>query len=60
MRDSMAAILLASSSSKALDSYRMMQDARNEPIFEDLLNYFGVIGPLNLRLIAPEKWHKLA
>jgi hypothetical protein len=29
---------------------------KNEPIFNDFLQYLAMCGPLNLRLAAPDKW----
>ena len=43
-----------------MDPSKILQEAKNEPIFEDFMQYIAMSGPLNLRLIAPEQWHKLA
>lgn len=54
----MAQILMGSAT--AIEPQRILTEARNEPIYEDFLQYICMTGPLNLRLIAPEQWHKLS
>jgi hypothetical protein len=44
----------------ATDPQKILAEASSEPIYEDFLQYICMTGPLNLRLIAPEHWHKLA
>ena len=58
MKDSMAHLLKGSSTT--MDPSKILQEAKNEPIFEEFMQYIAMSGPLNLRLIAPEQWHKLA
>ena len=36
---------------------RMLQEIKNEPIYDDFLQYITMCGPLNFRLVAPDKWH---
>jgi len=33
-----------------------LAEIRNEPAFEEFLQYITMTGPVNLRLVAPEKW----
>lgn len=35
-----------------------MNEVKNEPIYDDLLQYICMSGNLNLRLVAPDKWNK--
>ena len=35
-----------------------MTEMKNESIFDDLLQYVCMCGPLNLRLVAADKWHQ--
>lgn len=34
-------------------------DVKSDPVYEDFLQYITMSGPLNLRLVAPSKWHTL-
>jgi hypothetical protein len=43
-----------------MDPSKILQEAKNEPIFEEFMQYIAMSGPLNLRLIAPDQWHKLS
>ena len=38
--------------------YKLMSEMKNEPIYDDLLQYLSMCGPLNLRLVAANKWHQ--
>ena len=38
--------------------YKLMSEMKNESIFDDLLQYACMCGPLNLRLVAADKWHQ--
>jgi len=38
--------------------YKLICEMKNEPIFDDLLQYLCMCGPVNLRLVAAEKWHQ--
>ena len=58
MKDSMAQLLKGSSTT--MDPSKILLEAKSEPIYEEFMQYIAMSGPLNLRLIAPEQWHKLA
>ena len=36
--------------------YSLMKEVKNEPIYNEFLQYLAQTGPLNLRLIAADKW----
>jgi hypothetical protein len=38
----------------------MLWDIKGEHAYEDMLQYISMSGPLNLRLVAPGKWHSLS
>lgn len=38
--------------------YKLMSEMKNEAIYDDLLQYLSMCGPLNLRLVAADKWHQ--
>ena len=38
--------------------YKLMCEMKNETIYDDLLQYLSMCGPLNLRLVAADKWHQ--
>ena len=42
--------------SKCTNPIQIMEAIKNEPIFNDFLQYLTMSGPLNLRLAVPEKW----
>ena len=44
--------------STAQGPYKLMSEMKNESIFDELLQYVCMCGPLNLRLVAAEKWHQ--
>lgn len=44
--------------SAAQGPYKLMSEMKSEPIFDELLQYVCMCGPLNLRLVAAEKWHQ--
>lgn len=52
------AILLGVSSSAAIKPYKLLNEVKNEPIYDDLLQYICMSGNLNLRLVAADKWIK--
>jgi hypothetical protein len=41
---------------KCTNPIQIMEAIKNEPIFNDFLQYLTMSGPLNLRLAVPEKW----
>jgi hypothetical protein len=53
------AMLLGGSSSAAVQPFKLLNEVKNEPVFDDLLQYICMSGPLNLRLVAPDKWNQL-
>lgn len=38
---------------------RLLAEIKNEPIYDDFLQYITMCGAQNLRLVAPDKWHTL-
>jgi hypothetical protein len=38
----------------------MLIDIGSEHVFEDFLQYIAMSGPLNLRLVAPGRWHTVS
>lgn len=36
-----------------------MSEIKHEPIYDNFLQYVSMCGPLNLRLVAADKWHLL-
>ena len=42
---------------KTVPPQKLLNDVRNEPAYDSLLQYICMCGPLNLRLVAPDKWH---
>ena len=36
---------------------KMLNDVKNEPVYDNLLQYISICGPLNLRLLSPDRWH---
>lgn len=38
--------------------YKLITEMKNEVIYDDLLQYLSMCGPLNLRLVAADKWHQ--
>ena len=39
---------------------RLLAEIKNEPIYDDFLQYLTMCGAQNLRLVAPDKWHTLS
>jgi hypothetical protein len=35
-----------------------LDEVKNEPIFDELLQYICMTGNLNLKLVAPDQWEK--
>lgn len=54
--DSMAQ-LLTGSSTAPIHPYKLLSDIKSEPIYDDFMGYICMTGPLNLRLVAADKWH---
>ena len=38
--------------------YKLITEMKNEVIYDELLQYLSMCGPLNLRLVAADKWHQ--
>lgn len=49
--------LLGSAESAPATPYKLMSDVKSEPIYDEFLQYVSMCGPLNLRLVAADKWH---
>lgn len=49
--------LLLGSSTQQISPYNLEFEIKNEPIFEDFLQYISMCGSFNLRLVAADKWH---
>ena len=49
------AIMLGSGDDKVTPS-QILDKIQNEPIFNDFMQYLAMCGPLNLKMIAPDKW----
>ena len=56
-KDSMA-MLMGGSQNQAVQPFKLLNEVKHEPIYEDLLQYISMSGPLNLRLVASQKWNK--
>ena len=46
--------------SNTMDPAKLLSEVKTESIYEEFMQYVAMSGPLNLRLIAPEQWHKLS
>ena len=53
-KDSMALIV------GTVNPQQMLWDIKGENSYEDMLQYISMSGPLNLRLVAPTKWHSVS
>jgi len=49
-------MLLSGSSSVHVSPQKLLQDLKNEPILDDFYQYLTMTGPINLRLVAEDKW----
>lgn len=49
--------ILTGSTTAPTSPYKLLTDIRGEPIYDDFLQYISMCGPLNLRLVAADKWH---
>jgi len=52
------AVLLGGSTSAAVQPFKILDEVKNEPIYDELLQYICMTGNLNLKLVAPDKWDK--
>lgn len=51
--DSMAELMSA-----VTDPYQLLNEVQSEATYDDFLQYICMCGPLNLRLVAADKWHQ--